>query len=83
MEKIEERKTFCKVNYDFFNEFKFFVALPKVGPRIEGGAEHYSPGDKLNVTCISGLSHPPVNLTWYINGHLVCNQIHHHFKTEK
>ena len=53
--------------------------LPETGPRILGLRPSYVVGDTLTAQCVSPVSSPPSDLTWYINHHaadrrLVSNQ---------
>jgi hypothetical protein len=47
----------------------FFVCadLPDEKPRITGIKEKYQIGETLEALCTSWQSHPPANLTWFIN----------------
>ncbi|XP_067138277.1 uncharacterized protein [Centruroides vittatus] len=66
------------------NDIRIYV-IPETGPSISGIKNHYSTGDEINITCVSGQSKPPAVLYWYINGKLaspryVVNypQLYHH-----
>ena len=41
--------------------------LPDEKPRITGIKEKYQIGETLEALCTSWQSHPPANLTWFIN----------------
>jgi hypothetical protein len=41
--------------------------LPDEKPRITGIKEKYQIGESLEALCTSWQSHPPANLTWFIN----------------
>jgi len=41
--------------------------LPDEKPRITGIKEKYQIGETLEALCTSWQSHPPANLTWWIN----------------
>jgi len=43
------------------------VDLPDEKPRITGIKEKYQIGERLEALCTSWQSHPPANLTWWIN----------------
>ena len=45
----------------------FFPDLPHVGPKISGVESKYNVGDMLTADCMLPVSHPPADLTWYIN----------------
>eukprot|EP00095_Tigriopus_kingsejongensis_P003622 snap_masked-scaffold49_size462716-processed-gene-3.3 protein:Tk03622 transcript:snap_masked-scaffold49_size462716-processed-gene-3.3-mRNA-1 annotation:"AGAP007930-PA" len=42
--------------------------LPDEKPRITGVKESYQVGENIKASCTSWQSHPPANLTWFING---------------
>ena len=44
-----------------------FTDLPDEKPRITGIKEKYQIGERLEALCTSWQSHPPANLTWWIN----------------
>ena len=44
-----------------------FSDLPDDKPRITGIKEKYQLGERLEAMCTSWQSHPPANLTWFIN----------------
>ncbi|XP_040575762.1 uncharacterized protein [Lepeophtheirus salmonis] len=44
------------------------IDLPDERPRITGVKDKYRIGDTITATCTSWQSHPPANLTWFING---------------
>ena len=44
-----------------------FIDLPDEKPRITGIKEKYQIGETLEALCTSWQSHPPANLTWFIN----------------
>ncbi|CAB4070417.1 unnamed protein product [Lepeophtheirus salmonis] len=48
--------------------FNVSVNLPDERPRITGVKDKYRIGDTITATCTSWQSHPPANLTWFING---------------
>ena len=43
------------------------IDLPDEKPRITGIKEKYQIGETLEALCTSWQSHPPANLTWFIN----------------
>lgn len=43
------------------------VELPEEDPIVIGMQRKYKVGDSVKVTCTSGRSYPPTNLTWFIN----------------
>ncbi|XP_051159976.1 uncharacterized protein LOC127280772 [Leptopilina boulardi] len=43
------------------------VELPEENPTVTGMQRKYKIGDSVKVTCTSGKSSPPTNLTWFIN----------------
>eukprot|EP00092_Neocalanus_flemingeri_P020648 GFUD01022373.1.p1 GENE.GFUD01022373.1~~GFUD01022373.1.p1 ORF type:complete len:147 (-),score=13.09 GFUD01022373.1:284-724(-) len=43
------------------------VDLPDEKPRITGIKEKYQIGETMEALCTSWQSHPPANLTWFIN----------------
>ena len=46
----------------------FITDLPDKKPRITGVNSKYNIGDFITATCTSWQSHPPANLSWFING---------------
>ncbi|XP_030767903.1 uncharacterized protein LOC115891556 [Sitophilus oryzae] len=65
----------CEVTADqpsFFTDIQTaelkVIDLPKKDPYITGLKTRYKPEDALKANCTSEGSHPPANLTWYING---------------
>lgn len=44
------------------------IDLPDEKPRITGVKESYQVGENIKASCTSWQSHPPANLTWFING---------------
>ena len=44
-----------------------FTDLPDEKPRITRIKEKYQIGERLEALCTSWQSHPPANLTWWIN----------------
>ena len=53
---------------EFYNLLKInFPDLPDEKPRITGIKEKYQIGETLEALCTSWQSHPPANLTWFIN----------------
>lgn len=43
------------------------AALPNHDPLIQGLRPYYIMGDVVAANCTSDASHPPANLTWFIN----------------
>ncbi|XP_042235138.1 uncharacterized protein LOC121874884 [Homarus americanus] len=43
------------------------VQIPKEKPRIYGRQDEYHIGDTAHLTCVSAMSSPPAELTWFIN----------------
>ena len=56
-------------------EYCLFAAYPSEDPMIEGVLSTYSIGDYVSANCTSGKSNPPANLTWYINGDKLGQQV--------
>ena len=52
------------------------VDLPDERPRITGVKGEYDVGDGIKASCTSWQSHPPANLSWFINGEPVCQKMH-------
>ena len=52
------------------------IDLPDEKPRITGIKEKYQIGETLEALCTSWQSHPPANLTWFINEEKVLSIIH-------
>ena len=48
-------------------DFIDFSDLPDEKPRITGIKEKYQIGETMEALCTSWQSHPPANLTWFIN----------------
>ena len=44
-----------------------FADLPDEKPRITGVQESYGAGERVRALCTSWQSHPPANLSWFIN----------------
>ena len=51
----------------YFDLILFSSDLPDEKPRITGIKEKYQIGETLEALCTSWQSHPPANLTWFIN----------------
>ena len=49
--------------------------LPDERPRITGVKGEYDVGDGIKASCTSWQSHPPANLSWFINGEPVCQNM--------
>jgi hypothetical protein len=54
----------------------FCLDLPDEKPRITGIKEKYQIGESLEALCTSWQSHPPANLTWFINEEPVSGEKH-------
>jgi hypothetical protein len=55
------------------NWFCFILDLPDEKPRITGVKESYGVGESIRASCTSWQSHPPANLSWFINAEPVSN----------
>ena len=51
--------------------------LPDEKPRITGIKEKYQIGETMEALCTSWQSHPPANLTWFINEEKVMKKLLH------
>ena len=67
--------TSLEPNFDLLKLFSF-SDLPDEKPRITGIKEKYQIGETLEALCTSWQSHPPANLTWFINEEKVLSIIH-------
>ena len=57
------------------NFFIFILDLPDEKPRITGIKEKYQIGETMEALFTSWQSHPPANLTWFINEEKVMMEI--------
>jgi len=48
--------------------YLFAIEIPSLKPTISAIKEEYKLGERINPMCTSWNSHPPANLSWFING---------------
>lgn len=52
----------------------YVAELPSENPSVYTEKNKYSLGEKIRANCTSPPSFPAVNLTWFINGQMVCHR---------
>ena len=57
----------------------FTTDLPDEKPRITGVQDSYGAGERVRALCTSWQSHPPANLSWFINA----EPVRAHLRSEK